>query len=141
MIATEENVNTPVNNFAALVGRISLASMFLLAGFNKIGGFDGTAAYIASVGLPLPKLLTGLAIIVEVVGGLALVIGFKARLAALVLAGFTLVASYFFHNFWLMAADQQAVNMLMFMKNIAVTGGMLMVFAFGPGAWSVDGRR
>jgi len=140
MIAAEEKVNTPMNNFASLVGRMLLASMFVYAGFTKIGSFDGTAGYIASVGLPLPKLLTTLAIIVEVVGGLALVIGFKARFAALVLAGFTLVASYFFHNFWAMPADQQMVNMLMLMKNIAVTGGMLMVFAFGPGAWSADGR-
>jgi putative oxidoreductase len=132
-------MNTTTNALA-LIGRILLALMFVLAGFDKIGGFAGTAAYIASKGLPVPQVLAAGTIAVEVLGGLMLVIGWKARWAALALAGFTLLASVIFHNYWAMPAEQQMVNQLMFMKNLAVAGGMLMIIAFGPGAWSVDRR-
>jgi putative oxidoreductase len=132
-------MNTTTNALA-LIGRILLALMFVLAGFDKIGGFAGTAAYIASKGLPVPQVLAAGTIAVEVIGGLMLVIGWKARWAALALAGFTLLASVIFHNYWAMPAEQQMVNQLMFMKNLAVAGGMLMIIAFGPGAWSVDRR-
>jgi putative oxidoreductase len=128
------------SNALALIGRILLALMFVLAGLDKIGGFAGTAAYIASKGLPVPQVLAAATIAVEVLGGLMLVIGWKARWAALALAGFTLLASVIFHNYWALPADQQMVNQLMFMKNLAVAGGMLMVTAFGPGGWSVDRR-
>lgn len=129
---------THSQNATALLGRALLAVMFLLAGFGKIGGFAGTAAYIASKGLPLPELLAAGTIVLEIGAGLALLLGWKARWAALALAVFTVLASVLFHNYWAMPADQQRMQMLMFMKNLAVTGGMLMVFAFGPGAWSID---
>ncbi len=124
----------------ALVARVLLALMFVTAGYSKIGGFDGTAAYIASKGLPLPSVLAALAIVVELGAGLALIAGFKARWAALLLAGFTLLASFIFHNYWALPADQQGMQMLMFMKNIAITGGLLMVVALGAGGWSFDSR-
>lgn len=133
-------MNNTTSNALALIGRILLALMFVLAGFDKIGGFAGTAGYIASKGLPLPQVLAGAAIAVEVAGGLMLVVGWKARWAALALAGFTLLASFIFHNYWALPAEQQMVNQLFFMKNIAVIGGLLMVVAFGPGAWSADRR-
>jgi putative oxidoreductase len=129
---------TPSQNAAALIGRTLLAVMFLLAGYGKIGGFAGTAAYIASKGLPLPEVLAAGTIVLEIGAGLALLLVWKARWAALALALFTVLASVLFHNYWAMPADQQRMQMLMFMKNLAVTGGMLMVFAFGPGAWSID---
>ncbi|MFN7888378.1 MAG: DoxX family protein, partial [Betaproteobacteria bacterium] len=133
--------NSNLNHFAALAGRILLALMFVLAGFSKIGGFDGTVGYIASKGLPLPTLLAIGTIALEIVGGLALAVGYKARWAALALAVFTLIASVIFHNYWAMPVDQQRMQMLMFMKNLAVAGGMLMVFALGPGGLSLDARR
>jgi putative oxidoreductase len=125
----------------ALVGRIALAAIFVNSGFQKIPNFEGTAKYIASAGLPLPEVGAAIAIVVELVGGIALVIGYKARWAALALAVFTLAAAIFFHNYWAMPADKQYVQMLMFWKNISITGGMLVAAAFGAGAWSVDGRR
>ena len=125
-------------HLAALVGRVLLAFMFVYAGFNKIGGFAGTEAAIASKDLPMPALATVVAIVVEFVGGLMLVIGWKARWAALAVAVFTFVASIYFHNFWAMADQAVRVNQLMFMKNVAVIGGLLMVFAFGPGRYSLD---
>lgn len=127
-------------NPLALIGRVLLALMFVLSGFGKIGDFAGTAGYIGSVGLPMPQVLAALAIAVEVGAGIALIIGFKARWAALALAVFTVAAAVLFHNYWAMPPAQQMMQQISFMKNIAVTGGLLMVVAFGPGAWSVDRR-
>ena len=132
-------MNTTTNALA-LVGRILLAAMFLLAGFDKIGGFAGTAGYIASKGLPVPQVLAAATIALEVIGGLLLIIGWKARWVALAFAAFTLVASFVFHNYWTLAPAQQMAQQLFFMKNMSIVGGMLMVVAFGPGAWSVDRR-
>jgi putative oxidoreductase len=133
--------STQANPTLVLVGRILLALMFVGAGISKIGGFDGTVGYIASKGLPLPSLLAVGTIVLELVGGLALIVGWQTRWAALALAFFTLAASVIFHNFWAMPAEQQMMQQLMFMKNLSVAGGMLVLAAFGAGAFSVDARR
>jgi putative oxidoreductase len=120
---------------------VLLALMFVLAGFGKLTGLEGTAGYIASKGLPAPMLLAVATGVLELVAGVLLIIGWQARWAALALAGFTVVASVLFHNYWAMPAEQQMMQRLMFMKNLAVTGGLLFVFAFGAGALSLDARR
>lgn len=135
-----ENAFNSSASTIALIGRVLLAAMFVLAGFDKIGGFEGTSGYIASVGLPFPEVLTALTIAVEIGAGLALIVGFQVRVAALLLAGFTLAASVLFHNFWAMPAEQAYVQQLMFMKNVSVAGGLLMIVALGGGAWVV-GRK
>jgi putative oxidoreductase len=124
-----------------VVARVLLALMFVLAGIGKLTGLEGTAGYIASKGLPAPMLLAVAAGVLELVAGVLIIIGWQARWAALALAGFTVVASVIFHNFWAMPAEQQMMQQLMFMKNLAVTGGLLLVFAFGAGALSLDARR
>jgi putative oxidoreductase len=124
-----------------VIARILLALMFVLAGIGKLTGLAGTAGYIASKGLPAPMLLAVAAGVVELVAGVLLIIGWQARWAALALAVFTLVASVIFHNYWAMPAEQQMIQQLMFMKNLAVTGGLLFVFAFGAGTLSLDARR
>lgn len=138
-----ENFDEQLNflsNPLALLGRILLSLMFILAGFDKLTGFEGTAAYIASVGLPASHLLTAMTIIVEIGAGLALLTGFKAKWAALILAGFTLTASVLFHNYWAAAADQAFVQQLLFMKNISVAGGLLLVAALGGGQWALSNQ-
>lgn len=125
----------------SLLARLLMVALFLPAGLSKIAGFEGTVGYIASVGLPMASLGAVLAIAVEVLAPLALLVGWRTRWAALVLAVFTLVASVFFHNFWAMPAEQQFMQQLMFMKNIGVVGGLLALAAFGAGAWSLDERR
>lgn len=130
-----------LQNPLSLIGRLLLAALFLPAGISKIGGFAGTAGYIASKGLPLPEVGAAIAIVVEILGALALIAGFGTRLAALALALFTLVATFIFHNFWGVPADQAFVQQLMFYKNIAVVGGLLVLAAHGAGAWSLDGKR
>jgi putative oxidoreductase len=129
---------TATRDWAALVGRILLAIVFIPAGFSKIGGFAGTAGYIASKGLPLPEVGAALAIAVEIVAGIALLVGWKARWAALVLAVFTLLATVIFHAFWSVPPEQHMTQYLMFMKNVGIVGGLLAFYAFGPGRLSVD---
>jgi len=124
----------------ALSGRVLLALMFVLSGFSKLTHIDGTAGYIASGGLPFPSLLAVLVGLLELFGGLALAVGFKARWAALALGVFTLLASVLFHKFWAVAPEQQMVQQLMFMKNLAVAGGMFVVAALGAGPLSIDNR-
>lgn len=129
---------TATRDLAALVGRILLAIVFIPAGFSKIGGFAGTAGYIASKGLPLPEVGAAIAIAVEIVAGIALLLGWKTRWAALALAVFTLVATVFFHAFWSVPAEQHMTQYLMFMKNIGIVGGLLAIYAFGAGRISID---
>ena len=131
---------TTTQNTAALVGRILLAVIFITSGFAKITGFEGTVGYIASKHLPLPQLGAIIAIVVELGGGILLAVGFKARWAGLALAIFTLAAGFLFHDFWNADAAAKMGQQINFWKNVAIAGGMLMVFAFGPGAYSVDKR-
>ena len=129
---------TSLQNASALIGRVLIAALFIPAGISKIGGFEGTVGYIASVGLPLATAGAIVAIVIEVVAGAALLVGYRTEPAALVLALFTLVATVLFHNFWAMPADQAFMQQLMFMKNIAVVGGLLVVAALGGGAWAMQ---
>jgi putative oxidoreductase len=131
----------PLQDELSLVGRLLMAWIFLPAGIGKLTGFSGTVGYIASVGLPMPQAGAAVALVVEIVGGLALIAGFGTRIAALVLAAFTLAASFFFHAYWAVPADQQMVTQLLFDKNIAIVGGLLVLAAFGAGGWSLDARR
>lgn len=120
----------------SLLGRLLVALLFVPAGFSKISGFTGTVGYIASKGVPLPELAAAAAIAVELGLGLLLLVGFKTRWAALGIAVFTLVVTSIFHAFWIDPLQSQA-----FFKNIAVVGGLLTMMAWGPGAWSVDGKN
>lgn len=131
-------MNPNTQALAALVGRVLLAAIFIISGFGKIGGFEGTVGYIASKGLPMPQLVAIGTIVLELGGGILLAIGYKARWAALAIGAFTLLAAVLFHNFWAVEAAQKMAQQINFLKNIAITGGMLMVFAFGPGRYSVD---
>ena len=115
--------------------------LFLPAGIGKLTGFAGTVGYISSVGLPLPTVAAAVAMVVEIGASLALLAGFGTRTAALVLAAFTLVASFFFHAYWGVPADQAFMQQLLFFKNIAVVGGLLAIAANGAGALSLDARR
>ena len=125
----------------SLAARLLMALLFLPAGINKILGFAGTVGYIASTGLPLPEVGAVLAIVVEVGGALALIAGFQTRWAALFMALFTLAAGVIFHQFWAVPAEKVMVEQIMFFKNVAIAGGLFMLTAFGPGAWSVDAKR
>lgn len=130
-----------LQNPLSLIGRALLALLFIPAGFSKIGGFAGTAGYIASKGVPFPELAAAAAVGIELGLGLLLLIGWQTRWAALGIALFTVVITFIFHNFWAVPAEQVMAQQQSFFKNIAVVGGLLTVAAWGAGAWSVDGNR
>ncbi len=132
--AARTTPSTTLADSAGLAGRVLLAAMFLLAGITKISGYAGTAGYMASVGVPAALLLAVIAL--EIGGAIAIIIGFQTRLVALALAGFTLAAAALFHSNF---ADQ--MQMLLFLKNISVAGGFLVLAAYGAGRYSFDARR
>src|SRR5438132_3766013 len=111
-----------------------------MSGFGKITGYEGTAGYMASKGLPMVGILLPLTILTELGGGLLLAIGLKARWAALLLFLFLIPTTLIFHAFCGIDPKEAAMQQIHFLKNVAIMGGMLMVVAFGPGAYSVDKR-
>ncbi|WP_434057666.1 DoxX family protein [Acidovorax cavernicola] len=137
-IATTTTTPNAAQDTLALIGRVLLAVLFVPAGFGKLMGFAGTVGYISSVGAPLPQVAAVIAIVVELGLGLLLLVGFKTRLSAIVLAIFTVAAAVMFHNYWGMPAEKAFVNQLMFFKNIAIAGGLLAFAAFGAGRFSID---
>ncbi|MEO8311569.1 MAG: DoxX family protein [Caldimonas sp.] len=132
---------TSLQSTTVLVGRVLLGLIFVLSGFAKIAGFEGTAGYIASKGLPLPQLVAALTIVVELGGGLALMAGLYTRQVVVALAAFSILAGVVFHNFWAMPQAEQMAHQINFLKNLSIAGGMLVVAAFGPGRLSLDARR
>ena len=124
------------NNILLLIGRILLAFIFIMAGFSKFGAIAGTAGYIASKGLPLPTLLAWGAAIFELAAGIAILVGFKTRIAAYLLAAFCIVAALIFHF-----DPSNQGEFISFMKNLAIAGGFLALSVSGPGSYSVDARR
>jgi putative oxidoreductase len=122
----------------ALVGRILLASLFIWSGWGKLNGFSGTAELIGSIGLPMPQVLAALAVVLELGGGILLLLGLKARWVALALVVFMIVITPIFHNYWDAPAAEVQMQQINFLKNVAITGGIFMVAAFGPGRFSID---
>lgn len=131
-----------VKDVAALVGRIMLALMFVISGFGKIGGFADTTVYMASAGLPavdvLLEVLLIVTILIELGGGTAIVLGWRTRSIALLIFLFTALVTVVFHRFWAAPPDEAMVQQLMFMKNVSVMGGLLVLVAFGPGEYALD---
>lgn len=125
-------------SFGPLVARILIALIFIASGAGKITGFEGTVGYIASKGLPFPALAAIAAIIVELGGGILLVLGYKARWAAFFMFGFSLAAALIFHNFWAVPAAEAQNQMIHFMKNISMAGGLLLIVTHGSGARSIE---
>lgn len=134
-------MKTEFNPMFSLVGRVLLAALFIPAGLSKFFNFQGTVGYITAQQFPLPELAAAAAVLIEVVAGIFLLIGLRTKTAAGVLAVFTLIASIGFHKFWAVAPDQAYLQQLMFFKNIAVVGGLMMVASLGGGSWTMDAWR
>ena len=122
--------------YLAPLGRLLMSSLFLWSGIHKLRNPGGTAQYFANAHIPAPDVLVWVAIVIEVVGGLAILLGFKTRWAAAVLAIFCLVTAFAVH---LPAGD--AGNMINFYKNLVMAGGFLYVVAYGAGGMSIDGEK
>ena len=133
-------MNPGLTNTLALVGRILVALIFVISGYGKIAGFEGVSGYIGSKGLPLPQLLAALTIVLELGGGILLVLGYKTRWVAALFFLWLIPTTVIFHAFWGLdpkAAQQMQIH---FMKNLSIMGAMLLLVAYGPGAWSLDRR-
>jgi putative oxidoreductase len=129
-------------NLAAFVGRLFLAAIFIISGYNKLTHFSDTAGFMAGAGLPLAEVLLVLTLLIELVGGTLMVIGYQTRAAACITFLFMIPVTAVFHNpataVDAAAAQQQMIH---FLKNIAIMGGLLQLMAFGAGAFSVDERK
>jgi putative oxidoreductase len=127
-----------LKRYAPLLGRILLSVIFLLSAFGKITHFSGMEQFMASKGLPAVPLLLVLALLTEALGGLSLLLGFKARWGALLLFLFLIPTTLIFHDFWTLTGALRQDMQIHFLKNLAIMGGLLMVAANGPGAFSLD---
>lgn len=127
---------------ALLLARIGLAAIFLYSGYGKVTGLTGFSTYLVNHGFPPGTTypLAALAGLTELLGGLAILLGLQTRAAALVLALFVLVAALIGHRFWEAEAAQRSNQLIHFLKNIAMIGGFLALYAAGPGAFSLDAR-
>lgn len=129
---------TPSNSLVTLSGRILMSVIFLISGFFKVMGHAQMAGYAAAVGLPMPGAAIWLAAVLELSLGLAILSGFKTRIAAWVLFFYLIPTTYFFHNFWAVQGAAQQVQMVNFLKNVAIMGGLLILAVNGAGAYSAD---
>lgn len=127
--------------FGPLAGRLLLAQIFILSGFRKLTGWEGTLGYMASKGLPATEVLLALTILVELGGGLLLLLGYKARWAATAIFLFLIPVTLIFHNFWDLADQERFTQLIQFQKNLTIMGGMLYVMVYGSGAYSLSREK
>lgn len=123
-----------------LVARVLLVLLFIIFGWQKVTGFEGTVAYFAHDGLPLPTLAAIIAVVAELIFGLLIAVGYFTRPIAVLLAIYTVVTGLIGHQFWTMTGMDQYMNMINFFKNISIAGGFLVLALVGPGRISVDRR-
>jgi putative oxidoreductase len=124
-----------------LLGRILISIVFILGGIGKIFGFSMEEGMVAAKHLPLPAVALGIALVIELIGGLAILLGLFTRFTAWILFLYLIPTTLLFHNFWAMQGMDRIDNMVHFEKNLAIMGGLLVLAAFGPGALSVDPSR
>ncbi len=125
-------------DWVSALGRVGLAAIFLWSGYGKLVHMDGNLGYMKAFGVPAPELLIWPALFAELIGGAMLLLGLKPRWAASALIAFTLPATFIFHAYWAVPADQVMNAQIHFMKNLAILGGLLTVVAHGSGRIALD---
>jgi putative oxidoreductase len=128
------------NSAVPLIGRVLFSVLFLVSFFFKVTAYSQMVGYATAKGLPMAGVGVAIAAVVELVGGLAILTGFQTRIAAWVLFLYLIPTSIYFHNFWTMTGMDQQNNMVHFLKNLAIMGGLLLLAANGPGGYSLDAR-
>ena len=126
---------------ASLLGRVLLSAIFIIAGLEKIPGWTNTLGYMQSKGMHAASFFLACAIVIEIVGGLSILLGYRARVGALMLALYLVPVSLIFHNFWMLSGPDAQMQFVNFLKNITIIGGLLGIVANGAGAWSMDSRH
>lgn len=131
-----------LQGIVSVLGRVALAAIFLMSTLgNKIPNFNSVAQYMASEGVPAPRVMLVGAIVFLIVGSLSIIVGYKARIGAALVLVFLVLATYYFHDFWTLSDPKaQQEQMIHFLKNLSMMGAMLLIIANGPGAFSLDGR-
>jgi putative oxidoreductase len=124
-----------------LVGRILLALIFIVSGLTRFPEFSKTAEFVAEQGVVLAPLMLAIATVLELAGGIGLMLGFQTRLSALALIVFMVPVTLIMHDFWQFEGQEQTQEIINFMKNLTITGGLVFVLASGGGGWSLDARR
>ncbi|CAK15090.1 DoxX family protein [Pseudomonas entomophila] len=127
-------------DFILLVARTLLMILFVLSGWSKLTGFEGTVAYMTSLGAPAPMLVASIAVIMEFLVAILLILGFYTRPLALLFALFVLGTALLGHPFWNMVDPERSANLTQFLKNLSIIGGLLVLAVSGPGRFSLDRR-
>lgn len=135
---TESHVSVVPRSTTMLVARVAMSVIFLVGGFAKLANTAGTIEHMQSVGIPAPHVLVYIAAYAEIFGGLALLTGFLARVGAIGLVVYLVITTLSFHAFWNYAGEEAVRQSTQFTKNLAVIGGLLLLFAVGPGRFSID---
>jgi putative oxidoreductase len=130
-----------MNKITDPIARILLSALFLLSGFNKIAHFGASSQMIKGMGVPFASLATGIAILIEIGGAVAIIAGWKTKLAAWVQFVYLIPVTFMIHNFWASPAAMQQDQMVHFMKNLGIMGGLLILAGRGPGASAIDESR
>lgn len=129
-----------ISHFGQFLARVLLSLIFIVAGIGKILGFNETLQYMTAMGMTqFTPILLVIALLVELVGGISLILGYKTRLVAGILFLFLIPTTFIFHSFWTMAEPESTVQSIMFFKNLAIMGGLLSLASSGPGRMAVDG--
>lgn len=134
-------LNNSSHNFLLLLARLLFSAIFIFSGFGKIFAFADTVGYMQSAGITFyPMLLGTIALVLELGGGLLILLGWHTRIGAAAVFIFTLLVSFMIHHFWSYPADMAQIQMIQFMKNMAILGGALYIFCYGAGAYSIDAK-
>jgi putative oxidoreductase len=129
------------NSLVPLFGRILLSGVFIMGGIGKITGFSFEESMVAAKHLPMPAVALGIALAIELVGGLAILTGLFTRCTAWIVVLYMIPTTFLFHNFWAVQGADRIDTLIHFEKNLAIMGGLLLLAAFGPGAYSIDSAR
>jgi putative oxidoreductase len=127
-------------NEIILLARIIMMILFIMAGWSKLTNFEGTVAYLTSLGAPMPMVAAGIAVVMEFFVAIAIILGFYTRPLAFLLALFALGTALIAHHFWTMVDPERAANTIQYFKNLSIMGGLLLLGITGPGKYSIDGR-
>jgi putative oxidoreductase len=129
------------NSLVPLFGRILLSGVFIMGGIGKITGFSFEESMVAAKHLPMPAVALAIALAIELVGGLAILTGLFTRWTAWIVVLYMIPTTFLFHNFWAVQGADRIDTLIHFEKNLAIMGGLLLLAAFGPGAYSIDSAR
>ena len=133
------SMNKFKTNLVLLLGRLLIATIFIMSGLHKITAFAGTSEQIAEAGVPLASYVTYVVILLELIGGGSVAVGYKSKYGAVLLILFLVPVTLLIHDFWTYSGDQMMEEMINFMKNLAILGGLLVLTITDPGSFSVDG--